>query len=767
MKNSYITLLAFLFLLIGQGTWGESVTKTVHFSYSELKCDTITGGDGQVYMKLSYPGKWNSEEYGAPLLPIDFVSFTLPYEARNVSLKVNTNKKTTHPISHKIYPVQKDNREWSGRNANETFMYNDMLYDSSEGYPKNVAHITENSCAGRSNRNIVVAAYPVTYYPSRNQYDFHEDIDLSLEYTISTDDEILDESPVRTGSNIPYYEYCVITTRALKDSFARLVAWKRQKGLDAGIVCIEDIIANVGYDIISQIEDNASQIRQYLREAFSYGNTKYVLFGGNASILPIRYGTLTFNHWSYTAPEEELIPSDLYFSELGSTWDIDRDEYYGELRYDLQPFEITDFGSELAVGRLLCTTSEDVQNYTDKLLRYEMNPGNGDTDYLKRAFYVQGTEWKGMHQADSLAENILDIFPDTVRYEEKPDNDTHPTWPNGDDVIRGMRNHFGYLNWLCHGTPYSFTVRFIQRQLRCAVKSIYGIPIPECEIDIDHPDFEPESFNGLDKLNNKYYPMIVYSNSCFSCPFDTYSDFTDYPNIAQSFTMGKDYGGPAIIGNTRNSSLLNAFRLQRIVDTKMKTMSIGDALVQAKGEYIGEDKHWMNLSTNLIGCPEIKIWTDRLKSFNATLEEEYGTLFLYLNNSNVNYANIHFRDITTSPESLIMESNFATTGGGVSTSNSFLNKLVTITENNVRPQILPLYLQDTELHGSHYLITKDVYCGSDVTEASPGNTDDGGVTFKSDSDYTFEKNGKIVFTKNVKVEHGAKLKVINSNINYE
>ena len=49
MKNSYITLLAFLFLLIGQRTWGESVTKTVHFNLSELKCDTITGGDGQVY----------------------------------------------------------------------------------------------------------------------------------------------------------------------------------------------------------------------------------------------------------------------------------------------------------------------------------------------------------------------------------------------------------------------------------------------------------------------------------------------------------------------------------------------------------------------------------------------------------------------------------------------------------------------------------------------------------------------------------------------
>lgn len=563
-------------------------------------------------------------------------------------------------------------------------------------------------------------------------------------------------------ANLPYYEYCIITTRTLKDAFSRIVAWKRQKGLDAGIVCIEDIIANVGYDTVSQIEDSASQIRQYLREAYTNGNTRYVFFGGNASILPIRYGIKTKNHWSYAPVEEELIPSDLYFSELSSSWNVDRDIYYGEA----YPDETPHYTSALAVGRLLCTKKEDVQNYTDKLFRYEMNPGNGDTGYLKRAFYVQGKEWKFMHQADSLAENIMDIFPDTVRYEEKPDNNPSPTWPNGDDVITAMRSHFGYVNWLCHGTPYSFTVRYIERELRCAVKSIYGIPIPSCEIDPDHPDFEQESFNGLDKLNNKYYPMIAYSGSCFACPFDTYSDFTEYPNIAQSFTMGKDYGGPALIGNTRESIADSSFYLQEIAQKYMKTYSIGKALVLAKEEYNGNQKHEINLSTNLIGCPELHIWTDTLRSFNATLEEGNGTLFLYLNNPSVNYANIHFRDITTSPEELQIESHYATTGGGVSTVNNFLNKLVTITEENVRPQILPLYLQDTELQGTHYLITKDVFCGSDVTEASPGETDDGGVTFKSGSDYNIEKNGTLRFTKNVKIEAGAKLKVLNSNIDY-
>ena len=744
MKNSYITLLAFLFLLIGQMTWGESVTKKIHFNLSELKCDTITGGDGQVYNALSYPGLDREEELGFPALPIKFISFSLPYIADEISVTAKPSATTSHGLNYKIYPRQDCKLSYLGKTEKNFTPCEKSVYESNSTYPLKTAKITEISCAGHSNRNVVVEVYPAVYIPSENRLEFSENIEITISYILSEQrQETLNRSTQIVDIGIPYYEYCVITSQGLKDAFSRLVAWKRQKGLDAGIVCIEDILNNnniVG-DEESSIYDDAGKIRQYLQ--YASGVTRYVLFGGNDQILPIRYGTQN-DKPSYISniPEDEHIPTDLYFSELGSNWRNDNDDHYGE------PCDITDYLPELAVGRLLCTTAKDVQNYTDKLLRYEMNPGDGNTDYLKRALYIQGINWEFDHQADSLADNIVDIFTDTVIYNEYHTVDSHPIWPSGDDVITAMRSHFGYTNWLCHGTPYSITVRNEDKVNRWGVKSIYGILQPNSDLIGDFGEFASESFNGLDKLNNKYYPMIVYSNSCLSCPFDTYSDFTDYPNIAQSFTMGKDYGGPAIIGNTRLSSIPQAFRLQRIVDTKMKTMSIGDALVQAKGEYMGGEKHWMNLSTNLIGCPEIKIWTDILKSFNATLEEEYGTLFLYLNNSNVNFANIHFRDITTSPDSLIMESNYATAGGGVSTTNSFLNKLVTITENNVRPQILPTYLQDTELHGSHYLITKDVYCGSDVTEASPGNTDDGGVTFKSDSDYTFEKNGKIVYARN-------------------
>ena len=40
------------------------------------------------------------------------------------------------------------------------------------------------------------------------------------------------------------------------------------------------------------------------------------------------------------------------------------------------------------------------------------------------------------------------------------------------------------------------------------------------------------------------------------------------------------------------------------------------------------------------------------------------------------------------------------------------------------------------------------------------------IFFKNGSDYTFEKKGTFTMTKGVVVEKGAKLKVLNSNIDY-
>lgn len=62
-------------------------------------------------------------------------------------------------------------------------------------------------------------------------------------------------------------------------------------------------------------------------------------------------------------------------------------------------------------GRLLCTNRQEIANYTEKLIRYERNPGNGDYSYLQKAFYHQCDELQGIHEADSVSSNFSPIFP--------------------------------------------------------------------------------------------------------------------------------------------------------------------------------------------------------------------------------------------------------------------------------------------------------------------------------------------------------------------
>lgn len=759
MKNIHL-LLACLLLFAGQRVFGESVTKKVHFSITELRCDTITGEDGRIYNLLSYPGTENdSYDLGYPVLPIKYVTIPIPYTADDISLNVRRLNAMSYAISKRIFPAQEPEITFLGDIQKRFTPCDSRIYESVESYPSEQARIAEVSCIGYGDRLVVVAVYPIIYSPTENRYEFSEDIELTLTYNHSPERaEALTRNTRTINIGIPFYEYCVITSQNLKDAFTRLIAWKREKGLNAGVVCVDDIIGNnycnVG-DTVSSINDDAGRIRQYLQYAYASGITKYVLFGGNDSVLPIRYGTGDNDHWTkprqHPIPNDYKIPSDFYFSELNSNWKTDNDEYYGE------PSDNLDCGSELYVGRILCTNSEEIQNYTDKLLRYEMNPGNGDFSYLKKALYTQSDETQQWHELDSIAAQLQSIFPTDTIFSEVPSyDDSNPTAPYGNDVIAKMNEHYGYVSWGGHGHPNAITVKSngVSEDPHYAITSVQGNILY----------MAPESANGLDNLTNKNYPMFAYSISCTITPFDIFNEYTEFPNMGQSFTLGKDYGGPVLVGNTRygytgysspSISLQKKFNECLFVDPM-----VGYAQNYAKLNFHTGDfhDHYLRHSSNIIGCPNVRIWTDIPKLFSATLSYNSNNYVISANNSIAN-AGIGIRDITQANE--VIDSISFNPSIGPKTLANVENNLITLTGTNCLPQIMPLTIQNATLHGTHYAIVKDVTCGTDVRAGTQGD-----VTFDQDSDYTFETNGTFELKKGVEIKLGAQLEVIPSEINY-
>ena len=748
MKNSFIIMVC-LFLFTGTTVRGESVTKTVHFSHSELMIDTIKGGDGEIYETISCPDTDTESYPGFPALPVKFVTIPLPYAADDIKLSIKYGNITSYDINKRIFPVQEQEKTSLEKTEKGFIPCDNRVYKSIGPYPSEQARIKEISCAGYGDRNVVVAVYPIIYWPVEKRYDFSEDIELTVKYNYSSERaQALNRSSQTLDIGIPFYEYCVITSQNLKDAFTRLVAWKREKGLNAGVVCKEDILnnSNIVGDTVSAIYDDAGKIRQYLQYAYASGVTKYVLFGGNYQVLPIRYGTGSNNFWTLDEPDDYKIPSDLYFSELNSNWNKDYDIYYGEYGENL------DYGSELYVGRILCVNSEEIHNYTDKLLRYEMNPGNGDYSYLKKALYTQSDQMQSGHEQDSIAAHLRCIFPiDTIISENPSGLAEEPTSPSGNGVISEMNNHYSYVSWGGHGGPYTVTMRSrgYHHSPRYAISSVQANTTQITYI-------MQESANGLDNLTNKDYPMFAYSISCSITPFDIYNNYSELPNMGQSFTLGKDYGGPVLVGNTRSGWTKSSAEMQeKFNECLLFNPMVGYAQNYAKMNY---HSHFLRHSSNIIGCPNIRVWTDIPKLFGATMCLNLNSCVISANNS-ITDAGINIRNLSQSNE--IIENFSFNPSQGPKTLTNVENCLITLTGKNCLPQILPLTIQNTNLQGTHYAFVKDVTCGKDVREGIQGN-----VIFKANSDYTFESKGTFKLTKGVKIEKGAKLRVVPSEINY-
>lgn len=771
MKNSYILIIC-AFLFIGQKAFGESVTKTVRFSYSELKCDTIIGLDGQVYNLLSYCDMVYDGIGGYPTLPKKEIFIPIPYYAENLSLSAERRNVILQHIPYRISPMQKDTPTLIGYYDTSFNPCDSNIYNSSIPFPSSSAQIVSIPCIGEENRIVKVGISPIIYYPSSNLIEFAEDIDITIRYTVNHNSQAENSNRSNMANNIgiPFYEYCIITRDSLKNSFERLVAWRKQNGLNAGVVCIEDILNNpyivgdtvssyiVNGDTISFLDDDAGKVRQYLQYAYNSGTTKYVLFGGNAQILPIRYGTGANDCWTDKESNDYKIPSDFYFCELNSNWNTDNDKYYGE------PSDNLNYGGQLYVGRILCKKSSEIENYTNKLLRYELCPGNGDTSYLTKVFFQQSDQMQNYREAQSVANALGGNYTTIKIIEEvpKPLYDSITVAPYGKDVMDSMKTNYGYVNWYGHGHPYAIAVKTNSRLYPygwdhgcepCCIISKAGV---ESYVS----DMIHEEGNSFTCLNNRDYPMFAYSISCTITPFDLYHSNSEIFNMGQSFTLGKDYGGPVLVGNTRYGWTWSSHLYHKKFNNYIINEPVGKSLLFARASYCSSSDypHFLAHSSNLIGCPFIRLWTDSPNLFTASLSYAPNNYVITANNV-ITDAEICIRDITLVDE--VADTLSFNPSQGAKTLTNAENCLITLTGKNCLPQIMPLTIQNAILQGSHYAIAKDVTCGKDVRAGTQGN-----VIFDNNSDYTFETKGTLKLTKGVKIEQGAQLKVIPSEINY-
>ncbi len=186
--------------------------------------------------------------------------------------------------------------------------------------------------------------------------------------------------------------YAMITHANFTKDLAPLVDWKTQKGVPAKVYELGWIYDNYnGSDAQEQLHNFLADLDRTSK------NLTWALLVGDTEIIPIREFYLNA---SLQYGLDDLYASDYYYAGLDSDWDSDNDGVYGEQSKDLDP------EANVYIGRLPVNNRTEIKNVVAKLLAYERSPPSG-------SWFRNFTSWGGLMDAP----NVFDD-PETVADDE-------------------------------------------------------------------------------------------------------------------------------------------------------------------------------------------------------------------------------------------------------------------------------------------------------------------------------------------------------------
>lgn len=507
------------------------------------------------------------------------------------------------------------------------------------------------------------------------------------------------------------YEYLIVTTSDMYHSMRRLAALKRQKGYSVKVVTMDEVMndpnAMIGDKIVHAdgsyhiANDNPDgKLRQYLKRAYSVHGTEYVLLVGN---IPY-YNKYIFVPYVY----DMIVPTDIYYSDLNFDWTTDG-------------IETT---PELYIGRLIVDSRDQIDQYTDKLFRYELNPGKGDGSYLRRALFSEGRDFPDYQT--KLKRILEPYYTEQVIINDSSLNNLYPTGKNIIDTINNI--HVGFVSIFNHGD----TARI----------RAYGPDASEISYFVRSTS-STNNGNGLNCLRNKDYPMVFYAPSCTTVPYDNKIGI----NLGKSFTTGKDYGGPVYIGYTKKVQAIPIKRIQEFFAARIDSgvITLGKADAFSKIDAGPSDKNESVIHA-YIGDPSLELWTDSLQHFSSNISISRDNHSIEVNGLSTDSVIIAYFKIDGMPTSSIVSSESVSMFNSVSP-----NSPIMLYKHNYRPFFAPLLVQNVALKKSQYVIANDVMMG----KAVDNNRTRGDVTVQSGVEYEIEASGNVTLESGFSVEKGA------------
>jgi len=479
-------------------------------------------------------------ETGKPVLPKLIETIELPFGAQNIKVQVTIQGVDHQNVTGTVRPAaslqplpmfSSQVTSIGDKPKKDAAVYGQKDYYPGEWYSYKVG------CGLNEERQhityVTVDIYPVQYAPAEDKLAVADYATICITYNP------LKDTPFTATDK---YDMVIIAPDTFSSQLDALIQHKNTYGVETFLKTTEDI-----YREYSGV-DKAEQIKYFIKDAIETYDIKYVLLVGglknqfwakprdNANIgssgwyLPVRYTNL-YDNPAFPLAEDTIhdpgIISDLYYADIYreggkfADWDPNGD---GIMAAWNKPGVENDTGLDLypdvAVGRLACRNTQEVEIVVDKIISYEQD---GTNDWFNRMTVISGDGF--LDQVD------LNIKWDTSNI------------PNGEYTIYAQSNNhqdeYGPLDVINvtvdKSAPTSITFNH-DDNLKAALQMGYpGPPIAEiCTVSED------------DVLGNTDYSYEPTENEAYLNWFNGWAN-VDYTNEILTI-RGKSYD-PQPYGN--------------------------------------------------------------------------------------------------------------------------------------------------------------------------------------------------------------------------
>ena len=173
------------------------------------------------------------------------------------------------------------------------------------------------------------------------------------------------------------YDFLIISPSEFTESLEPLVSHKNSYDVQTKTVSLDEIYDGIFFPVNGR--DNPEKIKYFIKNAVEHWNISYVMLVGNRTKMPVRYSNPT-SSFSKGGMDEKFI-TDLYYADIYNTthcfcsWDSNNNGIYGEFTEE-EIIDDVDLYPDVNIGRILCSSSTEVDVIINKIITYENNTYN-------------------------------------------------------------------------------------------------------------------------------------------------------------------------------------------------------------------------------------------------------------------------------------------------------------------------------------------------------------------------------------------------------